>query len=504
MGLLRYYEGQEKGLDFFDDVKAHLVAPAAVQEAQMQEVLDKTLALAALTPAMQRFNSPLGKIRTLDDLANSGFYTRSEDLLPRTNDDETWQSLLGHSNLRYDACTSGTTGKPKYMPFTGASTEHATLGFAGFFADELIALHEKGVKKPVLLGLTGAELFVTYKCIPQLANDMGMDVVHIPLGTALRNDAAAQELADYLAGNDVHGIFSLPTMIRPLEMKLRSMHNGDAAVERLKRTCCFAGLGGTEMYPVLEDYLRTMFGTVINLLASTEFLVPFGSDGRQGAQKMHLNPSYAIAGVIPMDELEKERKEIGYAPKMLLLQEAPIGTRGELALTMPAGVPWINARTDDFITVVQGNGRYSTPAIEYWARGSSILDIGGAKVYPQEFEKSMAAFDGKVTDWMIQAVKGEALGQIYDLLKVNYEGTATPEEVYLSLVANTSEFGVFASGYPLFEVEIHNSPEGSLQSARVRKMQELNGAPGPMKHKILKHLEYPDLQTVNVPYVIKI
>ncbi|MFH2020638.1 MAG: AMP-binding protein [archaeon] len=497
MGFLKYYEGRDRDIEFFLEAEKPLIASRKEQQQHNEEVLARTLGIAGEIPLMQQFGNSLAKIGSVESLEKIGFYMRSDELLPRDNSKETWQRLLGNITLRYDACTSGSTGLPKFMAYTQESTELAALSLAGYFAETLIRLHEQKIK-PVLLSLTGAEQFVTYKAIPQLGVDMGMNVVHIPLRVALNNEEAARELATYLENHDVHGIITLPNMVSPLEHRLESISK--KAAERLFSTLVIGGFGGSEIYPNIEAYLAQKCGKVVNLYASTEFLIPIASDGKKGCQVQHINPSYAIAGIIPLEELEKESES--YVPKMTLLQNAPIGTKGELVLTLASAIPWINARTDDYVEVVDGNGKYNTPAVSYWAKGSSILDIGGAKVYPEEFNASMNALEARVGDWLIQAVKGQELGKIHDVLKVHYEGEASPQEVYDSLVKNTSEFGVFASEYPLFEVEISNVPVGSIQAARAQKMQDMKGAPGPMKHKILKQFEYQMLPTVGSAFSI--
>jgi len=325
-----------------------------------------------------------------------------------------------------------------------------------------------------------------------------MDVVHIPLSVARDNVDATRELAEYLVNNDVHGIITLPVMVSPLEKKLRAVEKGNEAMDKLIEICNFGGFGGSEIYPMLEDYLKGIFGTVINMYASTEFIIPSCSDGERGCQSMNLNPSYAIAGIIPIEEIEKECED--YVPKMILLHHAPIGTQGELVLTLPHAIPWINARTDDYITVVSGNNKYNTPAFEYWARGSSILDIGGAKVYPEEFYKSMNPFNQDLGDWIIQSLKGQDVDGIHDVVLVHYEGDVEAKVIYESLVENTSEFGDLITDYPMFRLEIYRLPDNTLNMARSKKAKEVKG-PGPYKHKIVKGHEYPDLPHIGKPFV---
>ncbi|MHA1854386.1 MAG: hypothetical protein ACTSUF_12880 [Candidatus Heimdallarchaeaceae archaeon] len=491
MSHIDFHSGNSK--NYYDGFKNILFGTREEHIKAMQKVLTKTLELARRTPSMQEFD--FDSITTLDDLKKSGLYMDPDVFLPRENSPEIWQRMLGDVNIRYTASTSGSTGMPKFMSFTDVSLEHATNGMAAFFEEPIKTLYEQGIEQPVILALTGTEQFVTYKCIPQLFKNLGVDVVHIPLANVLIDEEAATGLVKIINKMDIHGISSLPTMMKPLTGTLMQIPNGKLAVERLTEHCSFAGFGGSEIYPILENYLRDVFGTIVNMLASTEYLVALGSDGGPGCQIMHTNPEYCIAGLIPLDETEKEN------PKMIYLHEADVGMRGELVLTLPAGIPWINARTSDYVEVVEGHGKYTTPAVEYWAKGGKILDIGGARIYPQEFEKGFAALEDRVSDWLLQAVKGEETKQVFDTIHVHYEGSAKPKEVFDSLVKHSSEFGDLVTDYPMFQVRVTKVEPHVLEEQRVARMQMLRGAPGPMKHNIVKGLVYANIPCSDEAYV---
>lgn len=361
MQFLKLHSGSYKDLDYYQKIQSVLYSDAVENNTQMETVLKTTVEQALECPALLDIRDQLLEINTLEELCNSGIYTNPNNILPTEVHD--WTELLGHSDVVFSAKTSGSSGIPKIMPFTQAAIDHATLGFAPFIAEYVLELREQGIDKIVMLALTASEDFVTYHAIPQISVNTGITVVHAPLSTILRNPKAAQELADYIMQNDIHILGTVAPMVFPLIESLKNSRNGQAALGKLISTTKIGMYGGTEIYPKLENTLREMFGYVINLFASTEFLIPAASCGESPCQTMFFNPNYCIPGIIPLEELQNDEEN---HPGMTLLNYAMPGSIGELVITSPLGFPWINARTGDYVQVVKIDGPYTSPAKNFF------------------------------------------------------------------------------------------------------------------------------------------
>ena len=213
------------------------------------------------------------------------------------------------------------------------------------------------------------------------------------------------------------------------------------------------------MYGKLEEFLAEKFGKVINLLASTEYLVVCGSDGVSPAQKMNMALHYCVPSIIPLDELEKESKD--YIPESRLLTEVDVGATGELVLTLPLDMPWINLRTGDFVTRVENESIFTTPAIEYYSKASKILNISAAKIFPAELEAAMNNLT-EVKDYIMMEVRGSDVSSKVDTFEIYIEGDIPFDDVANSIKENVVELE-FIMNHNMADVIIYRVEEGILQ-----------------------------------------
>lgn len=484
----KFYEGRELDCGIHNKQMVGLLQQTHEQyNKMMQATLDKTRKLAMNLPAFNDFKEQISEIRTLEDLTESRFYIDSGEILPLELNETTWKDMLGDKEVVASAMTSGSSGNPKIMPYTLRGIEEYSLGAAPFLSQPF----SKQDGKPLVLALTANNQFVTYSAIPKCIQYNGMDVLHAPLSAVLRNPETAQELSDILNKEEtkISGIVTVAPMIFALFDTLEQTQNGPRAVERLVENCTFGGYGGVEIHPKIEAFLHDKFGKVINLLASTEYLVVCGSDGQSAAQKMNMALHYCIPSIIPLDELEKESED--YVPKSQLLTEVDIGSTGELVLTLPLDMPWINLRTGDFVTRVENEGIFTSPAIEFYSKASKILNISGAKIYPAELEAAMNCLP-KIKDYIMMEIRGSEVSSNVDSLEIYVEGDESFENVANSIKDKVVELE-FIIQHNMANVNIYRVEDGTLQKQRIAKSMQLNHAPGPLKHTIVKGKQYDSI-----------
>jgi len=478
------HKGRYRDNKFYENMLSLMQQDEQQQQVAMEQVLSRTIEKALRIPLFADKKEELSSIKDLDSLQCSGFYMEPDKILPRA--EPNWPLLLDNEKIIFTAKTSASSGTPKIMPFTKDSLEHAGLGFSPFVAKQILELRRQGIEKTLLLALTASSDFVTYNAIPSVSVYAGMDIIHAPLTHIILQPEVAQELVDIILKEDIHCIGTVAPMIHPLLNALRRVKNGEKAIARMQETMKFGFYGGTEIYQHLERDLRQIFGPIINLFASTEYLVTAGSHGEEDCQTMFFNPNYCIPGIIPLEEIEKEQS--GYTPKMCLWYEAPEGMIGEIVITTPMAIPWINARTSDYGMVVKDHGSYNAPAFKFYAKGSKILDIGGAKIFPGEIETPLNSLDD-ITDFLVQGVKGYEIDSNRDCLLTYIEGCASPEVIETVIRAHATELD-FILEHNMADLEIQYVKPGTLQELRGKKSRKLGNAPGPLKHKVIKGKQY--------------
>ena len=235
-----FTEAAPRSREFYVPFLGHLTGKLEDHLRASEDTLKEILAIARRTPALARYNGQLAGIMSVDDLFRSGFFMSPDEELPKMGDEVNWPERMG-AEVRYVSWTSGSSGRPKEMPATEHSLKRQAMAFGAFIVPQLIALMDKGVESPNILGLTGTPGMVTYNCIPALSNWLGANAYTVPLSFVLRSDEVAEDLVHIMNQKDIHGIFTLPTMMPPFINRLKSIPGGERAVERLQETCQFGG-----------------------------------------------------------------------------------------------------------------------------------------------------------------------------------------------------------------------------------------------------------------------
>jgi len=485
--------------------KQHAVFSLSPDEymAALEETLNLNLVLALKVSRFSEQREQIAQIHSLEDLKNSGVYMLASDLLP-TNPNEL--KTIEHAFI---AGTSGSTAERKFIPYDARALTHAALGYAPFVAGPILELHKQGITEPRMLALTASESYITYYLIPSLCTQLGIEVVQVPLSLVNKNDEALKELITLINNEEIHMIGTVAPMLFSLVERIRQFEGGDEALLSLGRDLRYIISGGTEVYEGMVRNLQGILGEnlrVSNLLASTEGAIIAGNDGFGRVEVMTANPYYAVIGIIPQSELDKEEENPNYTPKMTLLHEAAPETIGELVITVPLTFPWVKLRTGDYIKIIESEAEDNLPAFIFYTRGSSILDIGGAKIYPREISDVMKNLG--VTDFIAQGIKNyvfdAASGDLeqltreeasqfnkmkeragrFDVLVVMYEGEARPNEIYNALMEAGGELS-FILNNNMARLEVHQVPSNYLMMQRGQMMQKRN-AIGPIKHGVIK------------------
>jgi len=468
-------------------------------EAQMERTLADVVERARRAPMYAARREALSSIRRLEDL-QVPFFT-STDLLPSAGRDADWSRYVDDEPIVAAPGTSGTSGRPRRMPYSARAFAHNALSVAPFVG--AAALAHPVARRPAALALSAPEGYVTWHVMPRLFMDMGYDVVHVPFGSVVNHPEVAQDLVDHLLSPDarIDVIVALAPMVGVLLASLRQCDRGALAVEKLAEHLGYLVSGGTEVTPAHAAAacaeLDLQPGDIVDLFASTECGVMLGGSARDGDFASGLQ--FVVPTLIPLGELERESAEPGYVPRPVLSTSAPAGTLGELAVTVNQAVPWINFRTGDMFEVAgprEGWAGFTAPRLRLRARLSALQDLAGAKIWPQCYQAAFEHLGGGARDYLAMAMKpGEGTragaNPLCDKLTYLYEGPAELDQVQRALFEKVHNLDVLVRGFHSVELEITRVKDGTLARYRQQRAAQSGGAPGPLKHRILKGAQYP-------------
>lgn len=494
-GQIRLHSAPPKSRQFYQESLALLRRHTAAYEEMTQQTLEQVLARAKAAPYYREHRQALDEIRSLEDL-QCGFYTSSKKIAGLDADTVGWDALITDECALFLAGTSGTSGSSKYIPYSQRSFDHNIVSSAPYIAH--MTLRHSTAHQPTVLALSAPDRFITWHIMPKLFAGMGYNVVHVTLSDYLQDDGLAQDLVDYLLTRDVciDAIVCFGSMLPHFLTRLTGFAGGAAAVARLAEQVNYVVSGGTEMSAELEatlrDTLQLTEHSISNFFASTEAGVMAGST--HACSDLYPSLQFQTPVLIPLAELERESAEPGYRPKGVLLTRAPIGTVGELAVTVNQMIPWINFRTGDLFEVTGLCGDYLTvPRLRTRADLSNQHDLGGAKVKPHEYKEIMESI--AVTDYLAMSLKANEVARsteanAKDRLVFFYEGGATVDEIADSLLAKQQNISVAVKEVRTLDMLIVHVREGALARYRVQRSIACQGAPGPLKHKVVKGAQY--------------
>jgi phenylacetate-coenzyme A ligase PaaK-like adenylate-forming protein len=498
-GKIRLLSSRPKSMRVYEESRALLCRPPAAYEAMMQQTLNQALERAQRIPFYKDHIETLQEIRSIEDL-QSGFYTSSKKFTGKDPDAIGWDALISDESPVFLASTSGTSGSSKFIPYSQRSFDHNVLSSAPYIA--YMTMRHKTEHQPTVLALSAPDRFITWHIMPKLFLGIGYNVVHVTLSDFLQDPDLVLDLIDHLLARDVSidAIVCLGSMLPHFLGRLSEFPNGNYTVEKLRQQVNYVVSGGTEMASELEAMIKNELDLedqgISNFFASTEAGVMAGSihDFTDLYPSLH----FQTPVLIPIEELEKETSNPGYTPKGVLATRAPVGTVGELAVTVNQMIPWINLRSGDVFEVTGLSGDYFTvPRLRSRSDLSSLHDLGGAKVKPHEYKEIVQSLGGGVTDYLAMSLKAnevdrsrEGLIMPKDRLVFFYEGEATLNQVEQSLFNLQKMISVVAKELRLLDVLIIHVNAGTLAGYRLQKSLARNGAPGPLKHKAVKGPQY--------------
>lgn len=478
-----------------------LRAPREAQERMMEDTLSRVRRRALRSPADADTRRAWERIGSLEDLTRAPCTSANTlpTMSPQPPDWSNW--VADHHEVIATAATGGSSALSKVMPFAAWSLEHYAWSSVPHLAEATLA---RGVPaKRTALALTAPRDYVTYLAIPPCFTSVGYDVVHVPLAAVLREADVARDLIDWLLepGNDVHAISTVTAMLPMFLRALDGQPGGAEAIGRLQRTLRLLYIGGSELTPALEATLATRLGlgagACVNVFASTEsgMVAASRSDFAVFRPSLH---THALT-ILPLDEIEKADADPGYTPRGALLTRAPVGLIGELASTFDAAAPWINLRQGDVFEVVAPEAGSDVPRLRYQARMSSVHDVGGGRVWPASYQRAVQRLEGRVTDYLAMAMKPgdttpEASGEVLvkDRLVLYYEGESPFGEVARSILETIPMLNTTGPklGAGTFDMAVYQLEPGTLARCRQRKSAERGGAPGPLKHHVVRGPQY--------------
>jgi acyl-CoA synthetase (AMP-forming)/AMP-acid ligase II len=477
-------------------------APRATLERMMEDTLARARERALRSPMHAPTRAAWQAIGGLEDLTRAP--CSSSNLLPSMSaEGPDWSRWVADPREVTDvAATSGSSGASKVMPFADWSVRrNMGEGSAPGLATAL--LKSRAPRRGVGLALTAPREYITYLAVPSCLTTVGCDVLHVPLAAVLREPDVARDLVDWLLvpGNDVRVLITVTTMVPMLLAALEAQPSGAEAVARLLRSLHVLVLGGTEMTPTVHTQLTARLGdraaAITNLFASTEG----GILGLSSDEHDVFHPSLHTSAltILPLEETEKADGDPGYAPRGVLLTRAPAGLVGELAITCDGVVPWINLRQGDVFEVVEPAPGFGAPGLRYRARMSAVQDVGGGRVWPASYERAVQRLEGRVTDYLAMALKpgdradgvaDEAL--IKDRLAFAYEGVATADDVVRAVLEAVPMLRTTGPelGAGTFDMIVLQLRPGTLAGLRRARSAERGGAPGPLKHTVVRGPQY--------------
>jgi hypothetical protein len=462
----------------------------------MDRTFAKVHARALSSPVYRDRRDAVERLDTLDALTASGIHTTSSLLPPATDEPVSWGRYVDDEPIVAASLTSGTSGVSRLMPYSQRAID-ASAAQAGPFLAQM-ALDYGQSERPTILALSAPEGYVTWHVMPAFARGLGYDVVHAPFATIMRVPGAAEDLVEHLLGPtaSIDAILGVGPMIPHFLKRLEACPSGEAAVERLARGLCFVISGGTQVTPALAATLRARLGLrghgLMEVFASTEGDIILGSVFETGLFHPCLH-THALS-LIPLRDLERAASNPGFTPRAGLLTRAPVGTIGELVLTVDQSIPLLNFRTGDLFEVASSTGGfYTVPSLLFRADHADLHDIGAAKVWPQDYHEAVRSLGVRMADYLAMSLKAHEVSASdvpKDRLVFLYEGTASPAEVESALLRSLPILHDVARDLGLADILVIHLRDGSLSKYRLRKSAERRGAPGPLKHRVLKGPEY--------------
>ena len=365
------------------------------------------------------------EVRTYADLAQVP-YTQGRDLrdTQMRHDPQEW---VCSNSVRLWASTSGTTGKPKWIPIGEGDLAAFTEGAA-----RLLGL-VMGVREGFsFLFITAASPFSSEQAayhflVTQITADRHTEFTFVTLPETM-------DALTFARLAHTQAMFSFPSMAlvvaegvseqagpgaRALfrkEPNLRNLLGAlGASVMKIKAKHIFKfkwGIFSGEPVGPYRSAIIDHYGLEPCLAyGATEFSTPLVGECK-AQDGMHIYLDFCLPEIITREELRKEESDAAYVPRAIPLWEASAGQIGELVLTsFSDALPLVRYRISDLAQVVSTEpckcGR-THPRINVLHRSDDIVNLGLIRFSIYELKRKLEeekAEHGQVAKWQLRLTR---------------------------------------------------------------------------------------------------
>jgi phenylacetate-coenzyme A ligase PaaK-like adenylate-forming protein len=313
--------------------------------------------------------------------------------------------VLGDDVTNLEMCpacffqTSGTSSRSKRIPFSDRDLERQKV-------HEAIALKKLGMTADDAVLSLGAPLpSISGWAITNGSRTVGARVLNVSQMDYddVLDDPSKAQAATFVIGT--------PIVVKEIGKDIAEQRGDVRQVLPNLRTAVIFG-------DVLPDSLRkeikdiwgfenvySLYGTVEADVVATECTDRLG--------ELELMQERLIFELIPESELLKERRNPGYTPSSLAINDVPHNTVGEILISDVARdvLPLIRYRIGDVVKVFRGTGTHNRerPSVSVLGRSKNAVYFRGIPLYEMQINSAVTtALDNDVADWRLRQIAKDA------------------------------------------------------------------------------------------------
>jgi phenylacetate-CoA ligase len=390
-------------------------------------VIERAYRSSLYSKKWKEYNIKPEKIRNRNDLKKLPFVTGAN--LKKTFTNSEIEDFVCTKNIRLWFSTSGTTGTPKWIPYSDNEIkvfEESVLRAFFIYADKLLEKYD--YLKALLISTPApfvSDGLVYFNLFADVINDIHLEHIIVSFSTG----SEGLQLANARKLHCMLGFPSIamktaevieervPKLIEEEFKKKKTLKNLIALfltkIKKITPKVLFKPVigvyGGETLDPYREAIIRSYGLEPFELYAFTEFPCAFPEcDAHDG---VHVWMDLCICEIIPAEELDKEEANLGYKPKTVFLDEAEPGIEGELVITtFSEALPLIRYRTSDLVRVISTKtcscGR-THPRVKVLQRRDDLVNLGLIRLSSFDLDKKLAKVEkyGKVKKWQMRIIR---------------------------------------------------------------------------------------------------
>ena len=363
-------------------------------------------------------------IQSRDDLKKLPFITGKD--LKEAIINGRIEDLICSENVRLWFSTSGTTGTPKWIPYSDEEIktfEESVMRTFYVYAAELL---KKYGRLKVLMISTPAPFvsdgLVYFNLFADVLNN-------VPLESIVVSFSTGSEGFQLAAARKLHCILGFPSIAMKtaelIEEKVPMMIKEELSRKKtLKNLLVFlftkirkvtpkllfrpiiGVYGGEPLDPYRSAIIKSYGLEPFELYAFTEFSCVHPECNVHNG--IHIWIDLCICEIIPIEELDKEEEKPGYMPKTVFLDDAEPGLEGELVITtFSNALPLIRYRTSDLVRVIDTKpckcGR-THPRVKILRRRDDLVNLGLIRFSSFELDDKLSKVlkHGVVKKWQLR------------------------------------------------------------------------------------------------------